>query len=199
MLRGSYKIDLKAPNDEKFKDSELKDLIKRRNLESLKFHKPEFQKHKHPFAKYCYFEKECMSDVVQYIYKLMYEYKLSMFTIFHKELVTGRALGDKRVFWVVDDAFVVNIVFGWEQAVANTSVAEKGMIASHRFPMYRAKANKSDVRHIKYFFHGSSGKKTKTKNETKNQTKTIATQSARLHHTQYEICKFVCFFYAQLQ
>jgi len=78
--------------------------------------------------------------------------------IFHKELVSGRELGNKRVFWVEEDAFVVNIVFAWEQAVANTSTTEKGMIASHRFPMYKAKANKSDVRYIKYFFLTNKGK-----------------------------------------
>lgn len=78
--------------------------------------------------------------------------------IFHKELVCGKALGDKRVFWVEDDAFVVNIVFAWEQAVAVTSAAEKGMIASHRFPMYVAQKGKSDVDFIRYFFLTKKGK-----------------------------------------
>jgi type I restriction enzyme S subunit len=57
--------------------------------------------------------------------------------LFHKELVTGEALGNKRVFWVQDNLFVVNIVFAWEQAVAKTTRAEIGMIASHRFPMFK--------------------------------------------------------------
>jgi type I restriction enzyme S subunit len=78
--------------------------------------------------------------------------------LFHKELVSGKALGDKRVFWVEEDAFVVNIVFAWEQAVAVTSVAEKGMIASHRFPMYLARKSKSDVDFIRYFFLTKKGK-----------------------------------------
>ncbi len=78
--------------------------------------------------------------------------------IFHKELVSGKSLGTKRVFWVKEDAFVVNIVFAWEQAVAVTSAAEKGMIASHRFPMYTAKPNKTNVNFIKYFFLTKKGK-----------------------------------------
>ncbi|MGR7950089.1 restriction endonuclease subunit S [Alcaligenes sp. RM2] len=78
--------------------------------------------------------------------------------LFHKEPVSGKALGEKRVFWVKEDAFAVNIVFAWEQAVAVTSAAERGMIASHRFPMYVAQKNKSDVEFIKYFFLTKKGK-----------------------------------------
>ncbi len=78
--------------------------------------------------------------------------------IFHKEFVSGKELGNKRVFWIEENAFILNIVFAWEQAVANTSSSEKGMIASHRFPMYVAKTNKSDVNYIKYFFLTGKGK-----------------------------------------
>lgn len=78
--------------------------------------------------------------------------------IFHKEPVSGEQLGNKRVFWVEEDAFVVNIVFAWEQAVAKTSNAEKGMIASHRFPMYKSKKNKSNVDFIGHFFLTTKGK-----------------------------------------
>jgi len=78
--------------------------------------------------------------------------------IFHKEFVSGEALGDKRVFWVVKDALIVNIVFAWEQAVAVTSEKEHGMIASHRFPMFVAKPDKANVSFIKYFFLTKKGK-----------------------------------------
>lgn len=56
--------------------------------------------------------------------------------IFHKPPVTGKALGNKRVFWVEPGCLIFNIIFAWEQAVAVTTSAEQGMIASHRFPMY---------------------------------------------------------------
>ena len=78
--------------------------------------------------------------------------------IFHKEPINGKAIGDKRVFWLVQEALVLNIVFAWEQAVAVTSPAEKGMIASHRFPMYTARPNKADVHFIRYFFLSNKGK-----------------------------------------
>jgi type I restriction enzyme S subunit len=78
--------------------------------------------------------------------------------IFHKESVSGKALGNKRVFWIEKDALVVNIVFAWEQAVAVTSSAETGMIASHRFPMYKPKGNSSDVTYLKFFFLTPQGK-----------------------------------------
>jgi type I restriction enzyme S subunit len=67
-------------------------------------------------------------------------------------------IGDKRVFHVVQDALILNIVFAWEQAVATTSKNEVGMIASHRFPMYVAKPGKCDVEYVKEFFLTKVGK-----------------------------------------
>jgi type I restriction enzyme, S subunit len=78
--------------------------------------------------------------------------------VFHKEPVRGKVIGTKRVFRVVEKAFTVNIVFAWEQAVATTSKAEEGMIASHRFPMYVVKSGKCDVRYVKEFFLTKRGK-----------------------------------------
>lgn len=78
--------------------------------------------------------------------------------IFHKAGVTGEALGNKRVFWVQPDCFVVNIIFAWEQAVGKTSAHEAGMIASHRFPMYGAKKGKADIDFIVRFFLRPRGK-----------------------------------------
>jgi len=78
--------------------------------------------------------------------------------IFHKLPITGKALGNKRVFWVKSNMFVVNIVFAWEQAVAVTDKNEEGMIASHRFPLYKATCGKSNACFIKYFFLTPTGK-----------------------------------------
>lgn len=78
--------------------------------------------------------------------------------IFHKEPVTGKSLGNKSVFWVEPDCFVVNIVFAWEQAVAKTTEAEVGMIASHRFPMYKPKEGILDLDYLLYFFKSAKGK-----------------------------------------
>ncbi|MGZ8172269.1 MULTISPECIES: restriction endonuclease subunit S [Methylobacter] len=78
--------------------------------------------------------------------------------LFYKEPVTGEALGNKRVFRVHPDCFIVNIVFAWEQAVTKTSANEIGMIASHRFPMFRPKNNLCDVDYLTYFFKSPKGK-----------------------------------------
>lgn len=78
--------------------------------------------------------------------------------IFHKPGVVGRALGRKRVFWIEPNCLVLNIVFAWEQAVALTSAKERGMIASHRFPMYRSINNKLSVGYAYLYFSSPRGK-----------------------------------------
>lgn len=72
--------------------------------------------------------------------------------IFYKEEVSAVEIGNKRVFWVEPDCFVVNIVFAWERAVARTTEQEKGMIASHRFPMYKPKKDIVDLDYITKYF-----------------------------------------------
>lgn len=78
--------------------------------------------------------------------------------IFHKEPVLGSSIGDKRVFWVQPNAFVVNIVFAWEQAIARTTGNEQGMIASHRFPMFLPQKGRCDIDYLVYFFNTKKGK-----------------------------------------
>lgn len=78
--------------------------------------------------------------------------------IFHKELTNYDELGNKRVFWVHTNAFIINIVFAWEQAIALTSENETGLIASHRFPMYIPKNNLIDLKYLLYYFLKPYGK-----------------------------------------
>lgn len=78
--------------------------------------------------------------------------------LFHKDKVTGKSLGNKRVFWIDPGCFIVNIVFAWEQAVAKTTEKEIGMIASHRFPMYKPQKGILDLDYILYFFKTPLGK-----------------------------------------
>ena len=72
--------------------------------------------------------------------------------IFYKEPVTGAALGNKSVFWIEPDCFIVNIVFAWEQAIGKTTQSEVGMIGSHRFPMYRPVNDRVDVDYLISYF-----------------------------------------------
>ena len=78
--------------------------------------------------------------------------------IFYKEEVAGSELGNKRVFWVEPNTFIVNIVFAWEQAIAKTTSNELGMIASHRFPMYRPQDKVLDLDFITIYFKTKRGK-----------------------------------------
>jgi len=78
--------------------------------------------------------------------------------IFHKEKVTGATLGNKRVFWIEPDCFVLNIVFAWEHAIAKTTENETGMIASHRFPMYSPNEEILDLDYLLSFFMSKRGK-----------------------------------------
>ena len=72
--------------------------------------------------------------------------------IFYKEPVTGAALGNKSVFWIEPDCFIVNIVFAWEQAIGKTTQSEVGMIGSHRFPMYRPVNDRVDIDYLISYF-----------------------------------------------
>lgn len=78
--------------------------------------------------------------------------------LFYKEEVTGKELGNKKVFWIEPNCFIVNIVFAWEQAVGKTTEDEIGMIASHRFPMYRPINDKVSVDYLVQYFMTEKGK-----------------------------------------
>jgi len=77
--------------------------------------------------------------------------------LFYKEAVIGRDLGNKRVFWIEPDRFIVNIVFAWEQAVGRTTQYESGMIASHRFPMYKPVKNRVAIDYLVQYFLTQKG------------------------------------------
>lgn len=78
--------------------------------------------------------------------------------LFYKEPVRGKELGNKAVFWIEPDCFVLNIVFAWEQAIGKTTQAEVGMIGSHRFPMYRPVDGKIDIDYLIFYLMTKRGK-----------------------------------------
>lgn len=78
--------------------------------------------------------------------------------IFHKTPIRGVDLGSKRVFHCQPGALVFNIVFAWEQAVAVLSEQERGLIASHRFPMYQGKKGRAFEPFFLSFFKTRKGK-----------------------------------------
>lgn len=78
--------------------------------------------------------------------------------IFHKEAVYGKSIGNKRIFWIEEDKLILNIVFAWERAITKTTTSEKGMVASHRFPMYKPKHELLNLDYILLFFLTPRGK-----------------------------------------
>ena len=78
--------------------------------------------------------------------------------VFLKEQVLGKALGKKRVFWCKPGTLVFNIVFAWEQAVDILGPDTEGLIASHRFPMYKAKVGCAHELFYLWFFRSVRGK-----------------------------------------
>ena len=78
--------------------------------------------------------------------------------LFYKEPVNGKALGNKSVFWIEPDCFVLNIVFAWEQAIGKTTQKEVGMIGSHRFPMYQQINERVDIDYLISYLMTKRGK-----------------------------------------
>ena len=78
--------------------------------------------------------------------------------LFYKEPVSGESIGNKAVFWIEPDCFVLNIVFAWEQAIGKTTQNEVGMIGSHRFPMYRPTGDTIDIDYLISYLMTKRGK-----------------------------------------
>ena len=77
--------------------------------------------------------------------------------IFHKEPVSGAALGNKRVFWVTPGDLVISNVFAWEGAVAVASNAESGMVGSHRFMTFVPVDRRINTSWAAWFFQSERG------------------------------------------
>ena len=78
--------------------------------------------------------------------------------LFYKEPVNGKSLGNKSVFWIEPNCFVLNIVFAWEQAIGKTTQKEVGMIGSHRFPMYQPINERIDIDYLISYLMTKRGK-----------------------------------------
>lgn len=77
--------------------------------------------------------------------------------VFHKDPVQGTSLGEKRVFEVVPGCLTLNIVFAWERALAVTTENEVGMIASHRFPMFRPDPDRVSIEFVLHYMLSDVG------------------------------------------
>lgn len=77
--------------------------------------------------------------------------------LFYKEPVSGKSIGNKSIFWIEPNCFILNIVFAWEQAVGKTTEQEKGLVCSHRFPMFKPINNAVDVDFLVCYFLTKTG------------------------------------------
>ncbi len=77
--------------------------------------------------------------------------------IFRKEPRSGNDLGDSDFFWVEEGDLVISGQFAWEGAVALASDAERGCVASHRYPILRGKPNVLDSGFLLAFFQTDWG------------------------------------------
>ena len=77
--------------------------------------------------------------------------------IFHKEPVSGADLGSKRVFHIEPGDLVISNVFAWEGAIAVASLAEAGMIGSHRFMTFMPTDDRISTSWASWFFKSDQG------------------------------------------
>ena len=124
---------------------------KQKNISQLRF--PEFEREweQKPFGKLTTRVTDPVNVKLTKLYQQI-EIRSHVNGIFDKELVDGKILGNKRVYWLKANALIVNIIFSWEQAVAITTNKEIGLIGSHRFPMYLPIEEVSDLDYLLHFF-----------------------------------------------
>lgn len=77
--------------------------------------------------------------------------------IFVKQPVTGRSLGNKRVFSIMAGDFVVSNVFGWEGAVGLAAPEHDGLIGSHRFMTWVPRDGELNARYVLEYFRSRVG------------------------------------------
>jgi type I restriction enzyme S subunit len=76
---------------------------------------------------------------------------------FHKDPVTGAALGTKRVFEIHAGDLLLSNVFAWEGAIAVAGDSDAGLIGSHRYMTYVVDPDRADARYVRSFFLSANG------------------------------------------
>ena len=76
---------------------------------------------------------------------------------FHKPALTGRQLGNKRVFLVHPGDLVFMNVFAWEGAIAVAKPEDDGRVGSHRFMAHEVNAAQATAEFLCYHFLTDSG------------------------------------------
>ena len=77
--------------------------------------------------------------------------------IFHKLPRTGFMVGDKDLFALKKDDFILQITFAWEGAVAVVSEKEVGMFGSTRYPTFRVDEARCIPQFLQLYFRTYEG------------------------------------------
>lgn len=78
--------------------------------------------------------------------------------IFHKQPRTGFEVGDKDLFALKKDDFILQITFAWEGAVAVVSEKEEGMYGSTRYPTFRVDEQRCLPHFLQLYFRTEQGR-----------------------------------------
>src|ERR1043166_8629250 len=77
--------------------------------------------------------------------------------IFHKAPRTGLEVGDKDLFLMKRDDFILQVTFAWEGAIAIVSAAEDGMYGSTRYPTFRVDEGRCEPKFLLNYLKTEAG------------------------------------------
>lgn len=76
---------------------------------------------------------------------------------FRKPILTGRQIGNKRIYHIHEGDLVFNNVFAWEGAIAVAQPEDHGRVGSHRFITYVPQQGKATSEFLCYHFLSEKG------------------------------------------
>jgi type I restriction enzyme S subunit len=76
---------------------------------------------------------------------------------FQKPVLTGKQLGNKRIYTIHEGDLVFNNVFAWEKAIAVAKAEDHGRVGSHRFITYMPHEGQATSEFLCHHFLGERG------------------------------------------
>ncbi|MRS03767.1 restriction endonuclease subunit S [bacterium] len=76
---------------------------------------------------------------------------------FQKPILTGKQIGNKRIYTIHEGDLVFNNVFAWEKAIAVAKAEDHGRVGSHRFITYVPYEGKATSEFLCHHFLGERG------------------------------------------
>ena len=76
---------------------------------------------------------------------------------FQKPVLTGKQVGNKRIYTIHEGDLVFNNVFAWEKAIAVAKAEDHGRVGSHRFITYEPHKGQATSEFLCHHFLGERG------------------------------------------